>query len=429
MVRSAVPRVVIVGAGFGGLAAVRALARTPCEVILVDRNNYHTFFPLLYQVAAAEIEPEEIAYPVRNILRRTPNAHFAMREVEGIDLERRVVRTDGPSIAYDYLILATGTTTHYFGTEGAAEHSFPLKSLEQGVALRNHILRCFERAVHEPDRELRQELLTFAIAGGGSTGVEFAGALAELIGGPLLKDYPSLDFRQVRVLLLEATGTLLPGQPEPLPGYALERLRIMGVDVRLESAVGRVTPGGVTLKTGETIPANTTVWMAGVRGDAVADGVGLPDSDRGRIDVLPTLQVRDHPEVYVVGDLARAKKDGRVLPMIAPVAIQQGRTAAGNISRRAAGIDPLAFRYRDMGTMATIGRGAAVVRLYGRSFTGLFAWILWLVVHLANLIGFRNRLLVLINWAWDYFLFERAVRIILPGGPPRSSVRFRRRPD
>ncbi len=408
------PRVVIVGAGFGGLWAARSLARSPAEVLLIDRQNYHAFLPLLYQVAAAEIEPEAIAYPVRSILWKLPEVRFLLADVKGVDLGERVLETDGPVISYDFLILAAGSVSHFFGVPGAAEHAFPLKTLEQGVALRTRILCCFERALHESDPERRRSMLTFAVVGGGPTGVEFAGALAELIRGPLVKDYPTLKFQEVRVLLLEATDGLLPGMPEGLRAYALGRLRRMGVDVRLRAMVSQIEPQAVHLKDGTILPAETMVWTAGVRGDPLAQTWGLPTGRGGRVVVRPTLQLPDRPEVYVIGDLAYLEDGERPLPMIAPVAIQQGVAAARNIERQIAGEDPVPFHYRDPGSMVVIGRNAGVVHVWGRSFTGFPAWILWLGVHLVKLIGFRNRLLVLVNWAWDYLFYERAVRLILP---------------
>jgi NADH dehydrogenase len=408
------PRVVIVGAGFGGLWAVRALAAAPVDALLVDRNNYHAFLPLLYQVAAAELEPEDIAYPVRSILRRLRHARFALADVREIDLADRVVKATDRSIPYDFLVLATGSVSHYFGVPGAAQHAFPLKTMEQGIALRNHILGCFERAAHEPSAEGRRRALTFAIVGGGPTGVEFAGALAELIRGPLVRDFPGLDPREVRVALLEARESIPPGLPERLRAYTEGRLRRMGVEVRARAAVGEVTPHAVHLRDGVAIPTETVVWTAGVRGDPAAQAWGLPTARDGRVKVLPTLQVPGHPQVYVVGDLASVEEDGRPLPMVAPVAIQQGAAAARNILRQVGGAEPLPFRYRDRGTMVTIGRNAAVACLGRRCFSGFPAWVVWLSVHIFKLIGFRNRLLVLINWAWDYFFYERAVRLILP---------------
>ncbi len=411
---------VIVGAGFGGLWAARTLAGSPVDVLLIDRNNYHTFLALLYQVAAAELEPGNIAYPIRSILREIPNARFVMAEMKRVDLARKVVETDGPPIPYDFLILATGTVDEFFGVPGAAEHAFSLKTLEAGISLRNHILGCTERAVLDPDPKLRQALCTFAIIGGGPTGVEFAGALAELLQGPLERNCPALDFGEARVLLIEAMGRLLPAFPESLGAYALTRLREMGVDVRLNSPVSRLTPDALHLQDGTVISSGTVVWAAGVRGDPQAQASGLPTARRGRVAVLPTLQVPDHPEVYVIGDLAYLEEGGSPLPMVAPVAIQQGVAAARNIERHLAREPLLPFRYHDRGMMATIGRSAAAVYIGGRTFTGFPAWLLWLGVHLFNLIGFRNRLLVLINWAWDYFFRERAVCRILPSERPAA---------
>ncbi len=413
------PRVVIIGAGFGGLSAIRELADSALEVMLVDRYNYHTFQALLYQVAAAQLAPGDIAYPVRSILQSIPNARFAMGNLRRVDLGRRVVETDTLAISYDFLVLATGSESHFFGVPGAQEHAFPLKTLPHAIALRNHILGCFERAVYEPEKERRQQLLTFTIVGGGPTAVEFAGALSELIHGPLAKDYPTLNMQEVRVVLVEALDKLLHALPELLGSYAAGRLGEMGVDVRLGSIVSRVTPEMVYLQEGEPIPTETVVWTAGVRAASQAGDWGLPTARGGRVQILPTLQVPGHDEVYVIGDLAYLEEEGHALPMVAPVAIQQGAAAAKNIIRQVSGLDPLPFRYRDKGTMATIGRAAAAAHLGNRTFTGFPAWLLWLGVHLFNLIGFRNRVLVLINWAWDYLLRERPLRLIAPSdGPP-----------
>jgi NADH dehydrogenase len=407
-------RVVVIGAGFGGLWAARALARAGAQVLLLDCNNYHTFHALLYQVAAAELEPADIAQPVRTILRRLPQADFMMAGVQELDLAAQTVRTKDHRIGYDFLVVALGSQSSFFSVPGAAEHAFPLKTLEEGVALRNHILRCFEKGAREPSDERRRMLLTFTVVGGGATGVEFAGALAELIHGSFAKDFASLDLTQVHVLLLEGREQLLPGMPEQLQEYALARLRRMGVDVRTQALVSEVGPEAVRLTDGTALPSGTVVWTAGVRGHSQAEAWGLPTKPDGRVPVLPTLQVPGLANVYAVGDLAYVEEDGRPLPMLAPVAIQEGVAAARNIVRQMAGQQPLPFRYHDRGAMATVGRNAAVARLGRGAFTGFFAWLLWLVVHLVNLIGFRNRLLVLISWAWDYFFFERAVRLILP---------------
>lgn len=409
------PQVVIVGVGFGGLWALRTLAREAVDVVLIDRNNYHTFLPLLYQVAAAEIEPEAIAYPVRSLLRKTHNVRFVMADVQGVNWNARSVKADGFAIPYDFLVLAMGSTSHFFGVPGAAEHAFPLRTMSQGIALRNHILCCFERAASEADPERRRHLLTFTVVGGGPTGVEFAGALAELVYGPLRRDYPALDFNAGRIITLEAVDSLLPGLPAKLGNYALQRLQSMGVQVRLGARVNEVARDAVHLEDGTVIPTMTVVWTAGVRGVPQVAAWDLPTTRTGQVAVLPTLQVPDHPEVYVIGDLAHVEVNGQPLPMVAPVAIQQGQAAAQNIIRQIAGEAPEPFHYRNRGTMVTIGRNAAVAEVFGRAFTGFLAWLLWLSVHLFNLIGFRNRLLVLINWAWDYLFYERTVRLILPG--------------
>ncbi len=393
---------------------MRALARSPVQSILLDRNNYHMFSPLLYQVAAAEVSAGDIVYPVRSIVRRIRNAEFCLATVQRVDFVRRTVVTDHATIPFDYLILATGSVTNFYGVAGASQYAFLLKDVDQGLALRNHILCRFEHAMQAKDPEVRRRMLTFVIVGGGPTGVEFAGALAELIRGPLVKDYPHMDFTTVKVVLLEATNTLLADLPERLRLYAQARLLRMGVDVRLRATVQRITNTDVFLSDGSVVPTETAVWTAGVRGDPLVKEWGVTTARNGRVEVLPTLQLAQHPNVYVVGDLALGMKDGQPLPMIAPVAIQQGVHAARNITRQITGREPVPFRYRDPGAMVTIGRNAAVARLGKISMTGFPAWLTWLSVHLAKLIGFRNRILVLINWAWDYFLSERAVRLIMP---------------
>jgi NADH dehydrogenase len=408
------PRVVIVGAGFGGLWAARSLAGAPADITLIDRHNYHTFFPLLYQVAAAELEPENIAHPVRSTLRNKRGVRVLMAEVKGLDLPRRVVLTSVGEVAYDYLVLATGSRPHFFGVAGAAEHAFPLRALEEGVAIRNHILTCFERATTLSGDERKREL-TFVIVGGGPTGVEFAGALSELIYGPLRKDFHGLNFDEVSIVVVEAADGLLSVLAPRLREYALRRLGRMGVQVRLSASVERVAADGVALKGGVFIPARTVVWTAGVRGDPKLEQWGLPVARGGRVKVRPTLQLPDRDEVYVIGDAAYLEQDGRPLPMVAPAATQQGVAAARNIRRQLAGLPPQPFAYRDLGTLAVIGRNAAAASVFGRSFSGFPAWVLWLGFHLYSLIGFRNRLVVLTSWAWDYLFLERVVRLVLPG--------------
>lgn len=417
------PRVVIIGAGFAGFWAIRELTKAPVHVVLVDRNNYHTFFPLLYQVGAAELGPEQISHPVRSFLRRRPNVEFLMDEVKKVDLVHRAVEGKRHSLNYDYLVLAAGSASHFFGVSGASENSLPLRSLEEGIEVRNHILRCFEQAAHEPDPAVCQRLLTFTIVGGGPTGVEFSGALSELISGPMRKDYPTLDFQKVQIVLLEAGNGLLSGMPQKLSQYALDRLRQKGVNVRLEALADEVTGQSVRLKSGELIPTETVIWTAGVRASGVAESLGLPVNNKGQVSVGPTLQIPEHPEVYVIGDSASLEANDGLLPMIAPVAMQQGEAAARNIVRQVKGQEPHPFRYKDMGMLAVIGRNAAVAHLGRVKFTGFLAWVLWLAVHIYRLIGFRNRLQVLTDWGLAYFSRDRAIRFILPFHREERSLR------
>lgn len=408
------PRVVVAGAGFGGLWAARALAGEDVDVLLLDRHNYHTFLPLLYQVAAAELGPTDIAYPVRAILRRTPNVRFRMAEVRSVDLDGRTVETELERIPYDHLILALGSVPAYFGVEGAESHAFPLREMGDAIPLRHHILSCFEDAAHEQDAARRRRLLTFTIVGGGPTGVEYAGALAELIHGPLLRDYPMLGPGEVEVVLLEALDGLLVGMPDKLGRYAAERLARRRVTVRTGVRVTRIAEDAVHLADGSTIPTETVVWTAGVKGDPRVPSWGMEVGKGGRVVVTPALHLPDRSEVYVIGDLAYLEEDGVPLPQVAQVAMQQGRLAAENVLRSVKGRAPSEFRYRDYGMLAVVGRYAAVAHVAGRAFRGLTAWVLWLAIHITWLIGFRNRMLVLVNWAWNYLSFRRAVRLILP---------------
>jgi NADH dehydrogenase len=415
------PKVVIIGGGFGGLWAARTLANKPVDVVVIDRNNYHTFLALLYQVAAAELNAEDIAYPVRSIFCKIPNIDFVLAYARWIDLQNRQIETDGETISYDYLILANGSVTSTFGIPGVEEHSYFLKTLEEAVTLKNHIICCFESAAREPEAERRKSLLTFVIVGGGATGVEYAGALTELIHGPMIRDYPGIDFSEVRIIQLEAAGQMVSFMPSKIRDYTARQLRRMGVDVRLKAAVAEVLPDRVVLKNAENIETNTVVWTAGVKGEGLAAASSIPVARDGRVAVNETLQIKDQPNIYVIGDLASIKESQRILPMVAQVAIQSGVASAQNILRQIAGLAPQPFVYKDRGSMITIGRKAAGVAIGSRTFTGFFAWVMWLVIHLFNLIGFRNRVMVLINWAWDYLLYERAVRYVFPSGTPSES--------
>ena len=412
--RGELARVVIVGAGFGGLWTARTLAKRPVDVTLLDRNNYHTFFPLLYQVAAAELVPADIAYPVRSIFRGAPNVHVRMGAMTGLDLDGRTVHTDRGDFTYDHLVLALGSEPNFFGVEGASEHAFPLRWMDDAIPLRHHVLQCFEAALTAPP-ERRMALLTFTVVGGGPTGVEYAGALSELVYGPLLEDFPDIAAEDVRIELLEATDEVLPGMPEELGLYARDRLRRRRVHVRTGARVEAIEPDRVWLAGGRSGRTETVVWTAGVQGEPRVGRWGLPVGRAGRVPVTEQLHLEARPEVYVIGDLAYLEDgDGRPLPQVAQVAIQQGRCAARNILLRAEGREPRPFAYRDPGVLAVIGRNAAVANVFGRTFKGLPAWVLWLGIHITWLIGFRNRALVLVNWAWNYVFFRRAIRLILP---------------
>lgn len=407
--------IIVAGAGFAGLWTARALGRSGFDVTIIDKRNHHTFLPLLYQVAAAELEPEAIAYPLRQILRRDPRVSFMLANVTGIDADSHKLETSRGDLSFRSLVLALGSVTRHFGTPGVEQFGFPLKTIDQGIVLRNHILCCFELAAHEREEEVRSRLLTFATVGGGATGVELTGALAELVRGPIRKDYRNMNYQKdVRLVLLEGSDRLLPGFPEKLQDYTQRRLQRMGVEVHCGSRVAQLTGDAVYLDDGTSIPTRTAIWTAGVQGSALKSDGQLQLSPDRRVLVSPTLQALGHPDIYVIGDMARIDHEEVRLPQTAPVAIQQAAKAVENIQRQRSGADPAPFTYRDRGAMATIGRNAAVATPFGRSFTGFPAWLMWLVFHLAKLIGFRNRLVVILSWAWDYFFFDRVVRLILP---------------
>jgi NADH dehydrogenase len=415
-------RIAIIGAGFGGLQAARALAGSGAHVriTLLDRHNYHTFTPLLYQVASAALEAEEIAFPVRAIFRRHRNVALTVAEVQGIDLAGRTVQTSRGPQPYDYLVVAAGSTTNTFGLPGVAEHSAGLKDLPQALELRNRLLMLFEQAAEERDPAHRQALLTILIVGGGPTGVELAGAFSELARQIIGHDFPALAPELVRIILVEAGERLLATFRARLSRAALDELQKKGIEVRLGAQVERTEAGRVYLQGGEVIDTSLVVWAAGVRAGNLAALLTQQPGRSGRVPVLPTLQLAGHPEVYVIGDMAELRQGNEILPMLAPVATQEGSRAGQNIALQIAGGQPLPFRYFDRGTMATLGRSAAIAQIGPISLTGFPAWIAWLALHLYELIGFRNRLLVLVNWAWDYFFFDRGVRIITQ--PPDSEA-------
>jgi NADH dehydrogenase len=405
-------RVLIVGMGFGGVRAARDLAGQGMEVTLVDRNNYHLFQPLLYQVATAGLEQESIAYPVRALVRGLPKTRFILAEVTGIDIEKKFITTSSGELSYDYLVVGAGSVTNYFGNSDLARHAFDLKKLSDAEHLRNHILTMFERAVAEPDQERRKELMTFVIVGGGPTGVEFAGALIELARFVLSKDYPELNSRDARIILVEAANRLLLAFPEKLSAYAADKLRDMGVEVMFSRKVTSANEVEVELDGSTKIPTRTLFWSAGVCAAPLASMLGVQQGPGGRIPVEPDLSIKGHPEVLVVGDMAYLQQDGAALPMVAPVAMQMGIHAAKTILAREWGRPVYPFRYHDKGSMATIGRSSAVATTHGMNLKGYPAWLAWLLLHLYYLIGFRNRILVLLNWGWYYWFHERQVRLI-----------------
>jgi NADH:ubiquinone reductase (H+-translocating) len=408
------PVVAVIGAGFGGLRVAMALRRAPVRVVLIDRRNYHLFQPLLYQVATAGLAASEIAYPVRGILRRQANLQFRLAEVEAVDLAGRRLQTSTGEIAYDYLVVACGAETNYYGLTQVAEHAVGLKDLDEAVMIRNHVLRMFELAAQERDPAVRRAMLTFVVVGGGPTGVESAGALSELTRLVQLRDFGELEPQELRVTLLESSNQLLKGMAPSLQSATAETLWRKHVEVRFGATVTGFDGEWVTLRSGEVIPARTVVWAAGARAARLAQLLDGPKGSLGRIAVEPTLQLPGHPEVYVIGDAAHWEEEGEPLPMVAPAAVQQAGHAARNIVRAVRGDSPEPFTYKSPGLLATIGRNSAVVEIGGFKSRGFVAWVVWLVVHLMRLVGFRNRLVVFINWAWDYIFYDRAVRVITP---------------
>ena len=407
------PHVIIIGAGFGGMEVARGLAKAPVQITLIDRHNYHLFQPLLYQVAIAGLLPSQIAYPVRTIFRRQKNLTFQMGEVTEVNLASHYIKMDGSIIGYDYLVLAVGGETNFFGNQSVEQNGFQLKSIEAAIALRNHLLKTFEEASREADAEKRKALLTFVVVGGGPTGVETAGALAELITHIMSRDYPHMDLNEVRVLLLEAGRSVMPSYPDELRKATRNLLENKKVEVLTDTKLLDYNGERVTLANGAPIKANTVIWTAGVKAAGIANRLGVEQAGSGRVRVADSLQIPDHPEAFVVGDAAYVVNgNGQSLPMLSTVAIQQGKVTARNIRRIIRGERPEAFHYKDPGLLATIGRNAAVARIWGLSFSGFIAWLIWVFLHIYRLIGFRNRLLVLINWAWEYFFYENQVRLI-----------------
>ena len=412
----------MVGAGFGGLEVARGLADQPVEITVVDRNNFHTFQPLLYQVATAGLNAADVAHVVRGLFQGQRNVRFRQATVTGVDWVAGQVLLEGHDpLPFDHLVLAAGATVTHFGVPGAAAHGFPLYTLADAVALRNHVLEQFEGAAADGVGG-DDGRLTFVVVGGGPTGVETAGALAELFAMVFRKDYPELDMSHARVVLVEMQDHLLDPFGARSRQHALDSLRRRGVDVRLGAAVAEVQADRLVLEGGEVIPCHTLVWAAGVQANPLAARLGLEQGRGGRLVVEPDLQVRGHPNVWAVGDVAAAPdRGGQPLPQLAPVAMQGGRHVARQIRRLAEGKGTEPFRYRDKGTMATIGRRAAVAELPGRiHLRGAVAWLAWLGLHLVFLVGTRNRASVLLNWAWSYLTWDRGPRILLRPDPDAS---------
>lgn len=406
--------VVIVGAGFGGLGVAEQLAHVSVDVTLIDRHNYHTFQPLLYQVATSLLNAEDVGAPVRSVFRHQENVTFRMATVMGIDVPGREIQLeDDGRIAYDYLVLAGGATVNYFNTPGAAEHAFPLYTLTNAVTLRNRILERFEAADRDPNL-IEDGALNFVIVGAGPTGVETAGALSDLFYNLLPRDYHQLATENARVIIVDMGKEVLTQFKENLRAYAKEKLEERRVEMRLGEAVAEVGPTFVRLKSGEEIKTHTLVWAGGVRANPLANMLGLPQGRGGRVKLNPDLSVPEHPEIFVVGDMGGVASDGEVLPQLGSVAMQSGEHVGRQIARRLHGEPGQPFKYWDKGFMATIGRGAAVVEFPNkRTLHGPLAYFAWLGVHLALLSGVRNRIETLWNWGWSALTHDRAARIII----------------
>ena len=430
------PRVVIVGGGFGGLNAARALAGADVQVTLLDRHNYHLFQPLLYQVATASLSPGDVASPIRWILRHQQNVNVLLADVRAIDPVGRRVLTDGAgAIPYDFLVLASGAAHAYFGHPEWAADAPGLKTLDDALEMRRRVLTAFEAAECEEDAVKQRRLLTFVIVGAGPTGVELAGALAEIARQSLRKDFRRIQPESARIILLEGSRFVLAPFAAPLREAARRSLERLGVEVRTGSVVTLVDGDGVTVegmpdggpgpratgdmapavKTAERISAGTVLWAAGVAASPIARSLGVPLDRAGRVTAEPTLALAAHPEIFVVGDIGSFVQDGAPLPGVAQVAMQQGTRAGRNIRRAVAGQPLEAFRYKNYGIMATIGRGAAVGDIFGLKISGFFAWLFWIFLHIFWLIGFRNRFVVMTEWAWAYVSLQRRVRLITGG--------------
>lgn len=407
------PHVVIIGGGFGGLAAARALAKAPVTITLIDRRNHHLFQPLLYQVATAALNPSDIAYPIRAVLQRQENARVLLAEAKVIDIAARTVTLDDGLLQYDYLVVATGATHSYFGKDWG-QLAPGLKTVEDALEIRRRVFLAYEAAEREADPRVQQEWLTFAVVGAGPTGVELAGALGEIGLHTLAKDFRTIDPTHVKVVLFEAGDRVLSAYPPKLSDAAKRSLEKRHVEVRLGTRVTAIDDRGITTDTGERIGARTVLWAAGVQASPLGATLGAPRDRAGRIEVAPDLSVPGHPEIFVVGDLAKMiMKDGSQVPGVAQGALQGGKHVAKIIAAEVAGRPSRpAFEYWDKGNMATIGRASAVIATKRFAHHGFFAWLLWWVVHIMFLVGFKNRVMAMWHWAWQWFSFKRGARLI-----------------
>ncbi|WP_240911478.1 NAD(P)/FAD-dependent oxidoreductase [Paludisphaera soli] len=404
-------RVVVIGAGFAGLAVIQGLKKAPACVSVIDRQNHHLFQPLLYQVATASLNPSDIAAPIRRIVRGQKNTEILLADVTGIDVDRRVVTLADGETPYDVLVLAAGATHSYFGHPEWEEHAPGLKSVEDALEIRRRMLLAFEIAERETDEAVRREWLTFVVVGGGPTGVELAGTLREVARMTLAKDFAHIDPATARVILVEGSPRVLPPYSTKLSESALRQLQGLGVEVRTGAIVTEIDAEGVAIGD-ERIASRTVLWAAGVAASPLGRSLGVPLDRAGRVMIEPDLTVPGHPEIYVIGDLAHLEQDGKAIPGVAPAASQMGKHAARNILLALKGEPTRPFKYVDKGSMATIGRGAAVAQIGRWNISGFVAWLLWMFVHVLFLIGFRNKLLVIIQWAWSYLSYDRGARLI-----------------
>ncbi len=408
------PRIVIIGGGFGGLQLAKGLAKSKCQIVMLDQNNYHTFQPLLYQVASAGLEPDSIAYPIRKIFKNQANFFFRMAEVNKVNKDERKVITNIGEINYDYLVIATGSDTNYFGMKDIAKYAMPMKNVKEALNLRSLLLQNFERALLAENIEEQESLMTFVIVGAGPTGVELAGALAELKKHVLPFDYPDLDVRRMRIHLIEMADEVLPPMSEESSKNALKYLEDLGVTVWLGQSVASYDGKTIKFKKAEDLKAHTLIWAAGVKGQLVG-GIGEEFCERGRYKVNEFNKIEGLEREYAIGDVAfQATEENPIgLPGVAQVAIQQGRHLAKNFKATLNNKEWTKFSYKDLGTMATVGRNKAVVDLKHTKFKGWFAWVIWMFIHLISLVGFRNKMITFFNWSYNYFNFDKGVRLII----------------